>query len=169
MSGRLSALFDELEKRLGAAYGGRLTFGRGAKALDQNDAPPRVVWLYPQAGHAPAQKVRDENNRRPLERAILTRQVQVIAHCWGADLDATEQLVHDVIAATHGLAWGSVGFGGEQWQPSSNAELGEVALLTMSVDIPVMRRPLQAVTPTALALDITGAVPGDGVIEGNEP
>lgn len=162
MSGRLSALFDELEGRLGAKYASKLTFGRGAKALDHNDAPPRVVWLYPRATHAAAQKVRDDRHTRPLERSLLTREVQIIAHCWGADLDETEQLVHDVIVATHKLAWGSVAFGGEEWPPNANAELGEVAFVTMSVQIPVMRAPLQPVTPTALALDST-------VIEGNEP
>lgn len=162
MSGRLSALFDELEGRLSPKYGGRLTCGRGAKALDLNDAPPRVVWLYPRATHAAAQKVRDANNKRPLLGSVLTREVQIVAHCWAADLDATEQLVHDVIASTHALAWGSVSFGGEEWPPETNAELGVVALVTMSVQIPVMRAPLQAVTPTTLALDSTD-------IEGNEP
>jgi len=169
MSARLSALLDELEATLRGVYSSGITFGRSAKDLNANDAPPRIVWTYPLVSHGAPEKLRTPGMSRPTLRALVTRSVQVAAHCWGSDLDGTEQLVHDLIAAAHKAAWGSVEFAGEDWLDEGHADFGTVGVVRFVARIPVMRRALQAVTPTALELDITGAVPGDGVIEGNEP
>lgn len=170
MSGpRISALLDELEELLRPLYPAGVAFGRTAKDVDANDSPPRIIWTFPSVTHGAAEKIRIAGEKRPTTRALLTRTVTVSAHCWGESLDATEQLVHDLLASAHKAAWGSIAFLGEEWADEEHGDFGTLAIVRLGVSIPVTRKPLQRVTPTALELDITGAVPGDGVIEGNEP
>lgn len=169
MSARLSALLDELEVSLRGTYASGITFGRSAKDLNANDAPPRIVWTYPTVAHGAAEKVRIPGVSRPSTRSILTRSVQVAAHCWGASLDGAEQLVHDLIAAAHNAAWGSVEFAGEDWPDESHADFGTVGIVRFVARIPVMQPALRTVVPTSLVLDSTGAVFGDRIIEAGEP
>lgn len=168
MPARLSALIAELESGLKAlpAYAAPnipITFGLGAKEVRTNGGPPRIIWVPTSAAHSAPGK--DKAN----PRRCFTREVGVVAHCWGESLDATEQLVHDLIYRLHKSAWGSIQLGGEEWPDDAHVELGLVALVRFVAHVPVETKTYQTVVLTTVQKDTTGSTPGDGNIDWGEP
>jgi hypothetical protein len=156
-------LFDEIEGRLRPLYtDAPLTFRRGTKTRAQNDAPPRIVWTMPQGTFEAADKGLRRNRR------LITRVLNISAVCWGKDLDATEQLVHDLLVALHRTAWGSIAMVGEQWPDDADDEIGLVAVVTFAVKIPVEEPALRTVNVTGVDPDTTGTVQGDGNLDWGE-
>lgn len=161
---RISALFDELEGKLAAlpAYKNQIVFRRGADERAQEDAPPRVTWVLGDGSFLPAEK------RTRTTRRLITRRLQIAASCWGADLDAAEQLLHDLLWKLHESAWGSIEMVGETWPETQSMQMGVVGVLLFAVQIPVEEPARGTVIPTTEANDTTGSAQGDGYLDSGE-
>lgn len=159
---RIRPLLLELEEKLRAIYDADapgISFGLGARDVEVHGSPPRIVWIPTTASHGAAEK-QSTNPRR-----LLTRNVRVVAHCWGEDFDGTEQLVHDLLRAIHKSGWGSIALLGEEWVQPTNSDRGFVALVSFAPAVPVVDVTYRKVQPTKLEKETSGAAPGDGVIE----
>lgn len=167
----IANLIAAIEADLLVAYP-QLQRGFGTRELDRQSSPPRIVWVVLSAGHTPPAKI-----GRP--RSLLTRQVEVVVHVWGASLGQLETLVEDVIAATHKHAHGSVLFGGEQWITDDDVHRGMAALLRITLDGPVLERrfktsdrdadtKLTTAKITTIDADTSTSAPGDGAIDWKE-
>ena len=162
----LTSLFAELEQGLTATFeaaGQKITFGIGAKEIARHDAPPRIIWVPADAQHSATEKSRTN------PRQVLTRDVGIVAHCWGEDLDATEALVHALLYQRHKSTWGSITMRGEEWPEDAHVESGLVALVRFSVKVPVEAKALQRARISTIAKDTTGAAPGDRELQWGEP
>jgi len=159
----LSQILTDAQARITTITG--LTFAVGARNLAVNAAPPRVVWVPTRDLIGPK-----EHSSR-IAPSLYTRQAGVQAHCWGASLEAAETLVSAVIAALHESARGSVQFAGIEWASPETVTRGELAILTLSLSIPVLKLSTstpQTVTIEAVADESTGAVAGDGILVSGE-
>lgn len=105
----------------------------GSGEIVWGEAPPGIVWVILGASHNPAEKVAGRN------RSVLTRNVNVVGHVWGADLDHLELLVDDTIASLHRVAHANLAFGGEEWPEMGEAD-GHRALVKFSIAMPVIER-----------------------------
>lgn len=159
MAARISALIAELQTKLLAIYP-TITFNLNKQ--NENGAPPRIVWTPTTVQHQSG----EHQTTKP--RRILTRKPTIVARCWGADYDATEDIVHNLIVAIYTAAWGSIDFQGEQWLGSDDSNEGYVALVSFAPSVPVEGKVYRSVVPTTLAVDPTGAVSGDGELQGGE-
>lgn len=140
-----------------------ISFATGSREKLTNREPPAIVWLPTSARHLPAEKMKTE------PRELAARAMQVVAWCYGKDVDRVEQLVHDLIAILHKGSWGSYELGGETWSEDENTQHGLVALVQFSVRIPVhSSKRYKEVVPTKFAGDPQGSTQGDGVLQWKE-
>lgn len=162
---KLSPLFEEIEKLLLVRYrdaAPTLTFGRGAKDIHASDSFPRVVWVPRQGAFSPIEKTTRKTRR------ITTRTLTILAHCWGADVDAASELVSEVVLALHRTAWGSLILDGEDWPEDAVTQAGVVATVGFSIRIPVEEPARDTVIPTATAWDTSDTIAGDGLLDAGE-
>jgi len=136
----------------------------GARSIAQNSAPPRVVWIPTRDQIGPKEVASRANP------SIYTRLAGVQAHCWGASLEATETIVHAVIAALYATAHGSLRVAGVEWPAPETVTRGELAILSFALAIPVLKltTPTQTTNITSVADESTGAVAGDGILVSGE-
>lgn len=161
----------------------------GARFIPQNDAPPRIVVVpiretYSQPGAIGGNP-----------RLLCNANVELAWHCWGIDYATTTRLIQSVITSIRlamgtgsspnggqGSGTGSVRLGETIWyDKESTEELGFLAVLptTLVLGVPealiptapgpsVTDNTFQTVVVTAGALDPSGAVAGDGILQGGE-
>lgn len=167
----IGALLDEIEKHLLVGYP-KLQLARGVKAIEQHGSPPRVTWVITGGAHSPAEKV-----GKP--KSLLTRDLNLIAHVWAADVDALDELVNDTLVALHRVCHGSYRPLGEDWIPDDVSHQGAVALVRVVVSGAVLERrfkveprvPDQQITHatiTAIAPDTSTSSQGDGNLDWSE-
>ncbi len=107
----------------------------GAKYLNENVAPPRVVWVALRA----APGAFDPRDKTP--RAFgMSRHLNVACHIWGVDTAAAETLLNEV----HNAARRSLGSGSrwtsEDWPQQEGdaiAELGTLVIVVFEFRIPI--------------------------------
>lgn len=137
----------------------------GKRYLDANGKPPRVVFVPTRDRFGPAQRV---GGAQP---ALATRIAGLQVHVWGADVDATEQLAHQVIAALiFGIAQdldvtkiAPKGYrlidGG--WLEDAWTNAGEVWVGNFEFDIPVLPTALPTKVVTSIPVTAQLETPGD--------
>jgi hypothetical protein len=153
MTARLARVLAAVEAQLAG-----VTFHTGAKYLAAQDSPPRIVWVPTRDAFGPATK--GGTNPRPLR----TRSAGVEAHVWGSDLEATETLVHQVVAALHRAAHGSYEVRQASWEQPEWLDRGELCVVALAVAIPVTDDPIPTATVDAVAPDASQETAGDGVL-----
>lgn len=161
MTATLSQILADAQARVTISG---LTWAIGARELAKISAPPRVVWVPSRDQIGPKEVASRENP------SIYTRFAGVNAHCWGASLEATETLLHAVIAALYATAHGSLRVAGVEWAAPEVVTRGELAILSFALAIPVLKltTPTQAVEITSVEDESTGAVAGDGILTSGE-
>ena len=160
----IQTLLTEIETELRAIHP-QLEASTGANHIGRHGTPPRIVWVVTTVAHAAAEKPKLAQGR-----SVLTRQIEVNAHVWGADLGSLEQLIDDTIVAIHHAAHGSVDFAGEDWIAAEEAHQGQAALLRFHLAMPVVEaRRTNRNPPLSLEADITSSVQGDRALDWKEP
>lgn len=120
-----------------------VTWSVSTRALAEHDVPPRIIWVPTRDRFDGAQK--HPRGGQDRQRSLGTRIAGISCVCWGADADATEDLVecllrHLLIKGGAGQTGVSVEAG--QWVDETGAAtLGETYTLsiTMPVDIRASR------------------------------
>lgn len=162
-------LVEQEFDRLGLLQQG-LVVDLGVKALAENNAPPRIVWVPGEDSYGP----RGAQTGNPA--AAATRFAGVRAHVWGRDLLATEQLVHLAVVSILTVALGSIqhgvmGFQGhwltQEERIAGWSRNGEIYVLSFALAIPVLRPALETFTVKNFATEQLGTA-GDGVLECGE-
>jgi len=149
---RIQAVTDAAEAELSAVLTD-ITFGFGRLDLAKHASPPRVVWVPTGAELMPAEnrggKAHTTAASEPQRKdQIGTRAVRVIAFCWAAgatydaQLQATEQLVHNVYAALRRSSRADLIVTGEQWMSQDESDAGwpvrgQIAAIDFQVRVPV--------------------------------
>ena len=107
----------------------------GAEHLRKHGAPPRIVWT-PGRRETIGPAAKGGWNPRPLR----TRNAALDAHCWGADLASTEQLLNDVVAAVHAVAHGAYQTPGVEWfgVDGDVVKVGFVAVVSFTFEVPIV-------------------------------
>jgi hypothetical protein len=143
----------------------------GGKHIGVMGVPPRVVWVPTEDKFAAARQ------HGPSPRSIKTRVAGVVVHIWakGAspdqDLAAAEQLVNDVLWATHQEAYGSYEVVGGTWLGQDGEELtqlGRAYLLELQFQVPITAP--APTTQTIETTDVQGGMtfPSGDVADGTE-
>lgn len=119
-----------------------VTIAIGRKELHRNVEPPRIVFERIGGDVAMTQDIgRQDIGGTDGTRQLLTRNLTVKAHCWGATEEIAEQLMHNAIVAMHNVAQGSLLVGSEEW-PNEATEgdttLGEEVTIEFGLQIPVV-------------------------------
>lgn len=171
------ALLLEIENGLRQTYeaqGRKISFGLGAKHLDNQElAPPRIVWIPTTTKHSAASK------ERTNPKAILTREVSIVAHCWAVDasanrtpesnFDACEVLVKNLLVQLHKSAWGSIEMSGEEWVAPHHGDHGHAVLVTFVAKSPVQRTTYQTVQLVDVVAETANVAAGDSNVDWGEP
>lgn len=117
----------------------------GADHVAAHGKPLRIVWVPVSDYFSPPARVGGN------PRQLYTRNASVTLHIWGADLEATEQLLHDTVAALYR----TVSAPGLELQPTQwlddkggLVQHGEVVLLNIALQIPVFDQPRTTATIT---------------------
>lgn len=111
----------------------------GADKLDNQDSPPRIVWVPGREGIRGPHSQGGDGVRNP--RPLRTRHATVQAHIWGIDLPATEVLINHLVAALNDVGHGAWDATGGDWGTgqASTTRLGAVYVLDLEIQIPVVR------------------------------
>lgn len=179
----MSTPFDGIEQfsaavkaKVLADGGGTVDWQVGARALDWNASPPRVVFVPSRGRYGPAQKI----PRGSTGRSVGTRFAGARVHVWGAEsadgsvtaIRATEILLRRVLAQML-LTGGPSPFfelQGEEWvENPGQTGLGEAAVVTIALAVDVHTTPLPSVVVTTVALDPSRSTAGDGLVDASEP
>lgn len=135
----------------------------GRRYLAHLDAPPRAVWVPMRATPQPAMKVSG------AARSIATRRLTFAVYVWQTTPDALSDSVDAILAAVHRRWHGRWQYGGEDWTTeAAQTDLGELATLTISVDLAVLDNAAVTATLTAAEFNTTPAVANDGVLHAGE-
>ena|ERR1041385_3588857 len=134
----------------------------GPENLKVHDLPPRVVFVPRREPWGPSETVGAD------PRQMYTRECGVQCYLWGADYDATETLINQVVTAIHGYTYGSeVGKYGE-WDPGSDGlvKLGRLYVFDAMIKVPVFETPQDFTTGTVTSIPetpvlVVGAPPAD--------
>jgi hypothetical protein len=111
----------------------------GADHLQDEGAPPRIVWVPTVESIRGPHAQGGDGIRNP--RPLRTRHATVQAHIWGADIPKTEVLANHVVAALNDVAHGAYDVVRGDWsigQAAAN-RLGFVYVLEWEVQIPFPR------------------------------
>ncbi len=144
--------------------GGATPHEVGAKHLHTPKAPPYVVWVHVEAQHEAGSTHTgpQQNGAGQVSKVCATRALAVMVHIWGETADATEVLLHGLMAAAHNVAAGSYKPGSDTWPTQEEHELlthGELAVWRATFDVPVNAW-------TQETVEITGANdPDTGFVE----
>lgn len=143
----LSQVCEAIAEMLRTEYGwSTLSTRIGAQWLANNeDAPPRIVFILPRPGEEQFEApdfIGQRRGHRP--RAFRTRVAPLEIHCAAATLDQTERLAHDLASASHKLLYGSyqlLGGGYLSENESGWSQFTEVYVLRMSIRQPILETP----------------------------
>lgn len=133
-------IFDAFQASLFANLGDlgiveKPSMGFGARALSENDAPPRVVWVPREGRHDKKQLTAGDRNQ--AVRMIWTRHVLIDLHIWAADETAAEELCNHIVATLEeGLGAGGYSMAGESWQASESTAAGIKMVLSFVLRMP---------------------------------
>lgn len=145
----------------------------GGKHIGAHGMPPRVVWV-------PTTDKFGAARQHGLEpRAIKTRAAGVLVHIWAkdptgdaeGDLPACEQLLNDVLWATHQVAHGSFEATGGSWLGQEGEELtqlGRAYLLELEFQIPITAPAATTQTIDTTAVQGGMTFPSGDVADGTE-
>lgn len=160
LSAEITAIMGDATDVDGAPIAG-LTHAQGRRELTTHTSPPRVVWVRVEGSPATAVK----SSFPTGTRSILTRVMTLELHCWGRDEDETDALVAAVLAACHRRWRGRWEYQGETWADEPvQTELGERAIVRITVENAVLDRPKVSVNVETANFDPSSAAPGDGVL-----
>lgn len=157
---RVGQLLEIVRTRLGIASE---AWHIGADRLAGDDfARPRYVWV----------PTRDPITRPERAggnpRQLFTRDAGLELHLWTETLDDAEARIEAVMVAWYLEAHGSLTLESINWHPGeSSIDRGFLTTLSMRVRIPVTETKPTA-KATALAIDTTGIVHGDGNLDSGE-
>lgn len=169
----LNAALAVLQTAITARVSG-VTFFTGARHVDNNAPPPRIVWIplrekYTHgptrgrgSGYVPAPTA-------PEARAVGVRAVTVGAHVWTDTFDATEALLDAVLKSAHATARGSFDADSIEWETDSHSQRGEAVTCELTLNVPVLDEAPTVAQLTAVSPDTTGAIAGDNIIENGDP
>lgn len=165
ITAEVTAVMADVVDYDGAAISG-LAWSIGRRSLPEHATPPRVVWSLGDGAGGPPLKKAFPGGRRSLG----TRNPVLRAVCWGASLDAANDLASAVLAATV-RRWGArIAFQGESWvADSAITDLGEVVTLSWAWPIAVLDRAPSRVEITSSVPDTSAAAAADGVLHLGEP
>lgn len=125
----------------------------GAKNIAGNSRPPRLVWIPKADRFGPPAKTAQN------PRALRTRHATLELHVWGADYEATEILLHQVIAAVHAVAVGSYELGDSEWDVDENVvQRGALVIVDITFSIPVTEAPQPTVKITSVSQTLAAAM-----------
>lgn len=127
----ITAVQDKLVER---GYAEEI-FKLGLEHALAHGSPPRIVWAPARRGETIGPAVKLGANPRSLR----TRNAVFEAHIWGEDLDATETMLNDVVAAVHAVIYGNYQASGVEWFGKDGALVvhGWVAVVSFTVEIPI--------------------------------
>lgn len=119
-----------------------------ADAISEQDSPPRIV-MVPIGGpikDSTGQAGFGEQVKRPA--ALKARHLRFDFHVWGKDFDESESLMNHAVAALHDMGWGADKPIHEDWQKGagSTARAGELVILSVEIEIPLVREPVDIAT-----------------------
>lgn len=159
----MTTLATEIDAIMEDVTGWTGTHAIGRRALAHLDAPPRAVWVPMRATPQPAMKVSG------AARSIATRRLTFAVYVWQTTPDALSDSVDAILAAVHRRWHGRWQYGGEDWTTeAAQTDLGELATLTISVDLAVLDNAAVTATLTAAEFNTTPAVANDGVLHAGE-
>lgn len=113
----------------------------GSKYLEQNDAPPRYVWVPTRSREVKPTLTRAVDE--PVVLASDAEQFQV--WCWGQSFDQAWAMRHNLRRAVQKLAKSpnTRNEGGEWRRPSAAwNQLGEIYIVELSLTVPVFDQPI---------------------------
>ncbi len=135
----------------------------GRRHLAHLDAPPRMVWVPVRATPSAPVKISGAT------RSIYTRRLTFAVYVWCATPDATSDAVDALLAACHRRWHGRWSYAGEDWTTeAAQTDLGELATVTITVDLAVLDTAAVTATLTAATFNTTPAVANDGVMHVGE-
>lgn len=153
MAYRLEPLLSEIAPRIAAQFPA-ISFGYSH--VDENEIPPRVVWLNRIDSF--------ERNEQPRGGAVLSRVVGVTAWVWGEDEQETDDIVEAIANALHALIGDAFSPGSVTWSATDQVTEGAIAQFEFTVRVPLQPAPAwTTVVPTSYAY--TPATAGDGILE----
>ncbi|MFN7131603.1 MAG: hypothetical protein ACK4N5_05935 [Myxococcales bacterium] len=142
----VSQIIDLILAEVAAAGGGTHKKLIGQKHLAEQGKPPKLVWI-PKAMRFGA-PVKAAANPRPLRTRYTT--VELVVH--GATLDATEALLHRILAAAHAVTHGSYELGDGEWDVAdAQLQHGVRCAVDLVFAIPVTEVPKATVEILATA------------------
>ena len=159
--GLISYLSTDVSARLAAAGYPPLVDGRillGRQHVDEESAPPRIVFVPMSSSYGPKDAVSSpqrrpaENRAQIAQRSRMTDLQRFEIHCWGVtaaapdpdfDFDATQFLVHTLIGSIQDNIRGTYTMIGGTWadqQPGAAQlqKLGHDFVLTLDIQTPVL-------------------------------
>lgn len=159
LSAEITALMGDATLPDGSAIDG-LTHALGRRHVSEHASPPRVVWVPRAATPKPPVK----SGFPSQARSVATRSLELVARCWGADVDAADAIAQAVLAAAHRRWHGRWAYLGEEWDTAdAQVELGELVAVRISVDLAVLDRTPTTATVTTSILSAAGTR-GDGIL-----
>lgn len=139
------------------------TYAIGRRALAHEAAPPHAVWAIARATAQPAMKVSGRT------RSIATRRLTMAVRVWCATVDALSDAIDALLAACHRRWYGRWSYLGEDWvQEAAQTDLGESAVVTITVDLAVLDTAAITETLDAAEINATPAVAHDGIMHVGE-
>jgi hypothetical protein len=150
----IAAIVAEVQTKLAALYGSTVPCSVGMLKVDENDAPPRVVFVPTDMLYGPPKGP----GREP--RPLATHRQAFTVHCWdydtqkrgpAFDFDAALALVLKVEAALLlTCSHFSASFQKGGWAKQNWAHMGMVGSPIVILDLPIVDGPLFPVTITSV-------------------
>ena len=160
LSAEIDAVMADAKLPDGPAIAG-LSYSLGRREVSAHASPPRVVWVPVRASPKPPVKSAFPSGAR----SIATRSLELSVRCWGADVDAADQIAQAVLAAAHRRWHGRWSYGGETWGATdAQVEFGELVTMSISVDLAVLDLTPTTARVTSAAFD-PAATRGDGILQ----
>ncbi len=149
----LSTVIRQLEAAAKPLLPVGTTFKTGRELVENQDAPPRVVWAYgPTDDFAPVQNTRVVTPGAP--RALMTRTAGLEAFVWGEDYDQVEDMVNGLIGAIYEVALGSMRVVGGAWAAPAVTANGRAYRLSFTVNVPITEAMPRTGTATSAPQDV---------------
>lgn len=138
----------------------------GAKHLDDNSSPPRVVWERLPATFGKPTVITSN------PRVLWIKSIELALHFWGTDEDACDQMVDSEIASLDKQIHGAYrlvrlepGAANKDWLVRGHAQV-----LTLSIDFKVLDQIIPVVKLVSTEFDSPStAAPNDGWLDAGEP
>lgn len=166
MASRVNQILDALIALLQPALPD-VDFARGRAALRTHTKIPRVVFVRTR------DQTKDAEQREDGIVTVSTLETTIEAHIIAAE-DMAEDIQHCIIAASHKFAVSSFRVGDTTWTLPDNATLGELAVMELRFNVPVIDFDEAQIDRENAVVDTvthsTGeGTPGDGILECDEP